>query len=796
MECSKLIKFREDNKEDFIQKLKKKFIGKINTDDIKVDFSDNDKSELKISILSKTSIKINFLNLEEFKYDIRIYHIHKISFLGFNFDCCFKLKNIDNVSNLIFNDCVFNNEMEIDVVNKLNIDFLNCTFKNYAFKNIKNCENLKIKMTSCKIDKLCFNDIKFKKIEFLKSEINILEIENDNILKFDGINCYDENNNFYFNKKYKKTISNFIISCYQCIFKDYINFKDCIFEKEVNFKDCIFEKEANFSNAKFIDNVYFNNSTFLNFVDFHECEFDGVANFFGVKFCDLVNFSSVVFKDFNKTIFINLDIDNINLEKIKKSKKLQNLEKDKEKIKLLNGFRDSFRVIKHSLSSVNNSLESSKFHKLELYVKEIELELKSNLDFRNHFSTTTKKPKTKDYNLFKQEKINWKRLIHLFLTILFIVIFYFTLDVKVTDEFLIKDIYFIAVLETIIILSRAVGLVCLFKIFKFFIKISKYTFNMLIKTLKSCYDNFLYRKNITDYSLYLIKRTINKTYIITNNKTKKYINFTEFIDASKLKLYRITSEHHTNFTKILNFTILMVAIFGMSCYFISFFINKFDFDISFFINKFDFNIIFIVLNMIFVSLFSYIIMKVGDNFYTILLLFTCLIIELSIFLTKNECLFFILFYISLVAFGFCCFICKNNLVICLTRYIAYSIFFMILVSKPTLIIPALNLNSFNESRYLEKYLKSDISTVEINKFLDKNNTIIKDEILNKKIILENFKLLKNYEKNLPENLTKAIKKDEILSSSFKSINFIYSIILGLCLYSLQKTARRNSIVPN
>ena len=70
MEYSKLKKFYEDNKEDFIQKLKKKFIGKINTDDIKVDFSDDDKSELKISILSKTSIKINFLNLEEFISDI------------------------------------------------------------------------------------------------------------------------------------------------------------------------------------------------------------------------------------------------------------------------------------------------------------------------------------------------------------------------------------------------------------------------------------------------------------------------------------------------------------------------------------------------------------------------------------------------------------------------------------------------------------------------------------------------------------------------------------------------------
>ncbi|MDU5326474.1 MAG: hypothetical protein E6133_07915, partial [Campylobacter ureolyticus] len=103
-------KFREDIKEDFIQKLKKKFIDIFNTDDIKVDFSDDDKSELKISILSKTSIKINFLNLEEFISDIGIYTIHKILFLGFNFDCCFKLKNTDNVSNLIFNDCVFNNK--------------------------------------------------------------------------------------------------------------------------------------------------------------------------------------------------------------------------------------------------------------------------------------------------------------------------------------------------------------------------------------------------------------------------------------------------------------------------------------------------------------------------------------------------------------------------------------------------------------------------------------------------------------------------------------------------------------
>lgn len=719
----------------------------------------------RLIIFSVLNKELDIQNINLKKFDFKLFNLSKIIFKNFTFINNLKLLNFDNIKYLEFINCIFKQEIKPDFISKINTKFSNCKFETNFIVEDMNCKSI------------CFDDTSFLKLKMKSCNLSYIEFIDIVANELDFNRCSIE--------KIKMKKTGCLINFFKCIFKQYLYYKNCIFKKEVKFKDCIFEKEANFSNAKFNDNVYFNNSTFLNFADFHECEFDGVANFFGVKFCDLVNFSSAVFKDFNKTIFINLDIDNINLEKIKKSKKLQNLEKDEEKIKLLNGFRDSFRVIKHSLSSVNNSLESSKFHKLELYVKEIELELKSNLDFKNHFSTTTKKAKTKDYNLFKQEKINWKRLIHLFLTILFIVIFYFTLDVKVTDEFLVKNIYFIFVLETIIILSCAVGLVCLFKIFKFFIKILKYIFKILLKTLESCYHNLLYRKNMADYSLYLIKRTINKTCITINNKTKKYINFTEFIDASKLKLYRTTSEHHTNFTKILNFTILMVAIFGMSCYFMIFFINKFDFDISF-----------IVLNMIFVSLFFYIIMKIGDNFYTILLLFTCLIINLSIFLTKNEYLFFILFYITLVAFGFCCFICKNNLVICLTRYIAYAISFMILISKPTLIIPALNLNSFNQSIYLEKYLKSDISTVEINKFLDKNNTIIKDEILNKKIILENYNLLKNYEKDLPKNLQKAIKKDEILSSSFKSINFIYSIILGLCLYSLQKTARRNSIVPN
>lgn len=50
---------------------------------------------------------------------------------------------------------------------------------------------------------------------------------------------------------------------------------------------------------------------------------------------------------------------------------------------------------------------------------------------------------------------------------------------------------------------------------------------------------------------------------------------------------------------------------------------------------------------------------------------------------------------------------------------------------------------------------------------------------------------KSYEKAL-----NALKYDEIMQSTQKSANLLYSFIMLLVIYSLTKTARRNSVVPS
>lgn len=59
---------------------------------------------------------------------------------------------------------------------------------------------------------------------------------------------------------------------------------------------------------------------------------------------------------------------------------------------------------------------------------------------------------------------------------------------------------------------------------------------------------------------------------------RKMLDFTLWFDCILLQVYRNTSNHHTNFLKILNFTILMIssyAIFGLL------FLNNMDFILSF-----------------------------------------------------------------------------------------------------------------------------------------------------------------------------------------------------------------------
>lgn len=161
------------------------------------------------------------------------------------------------------------------------------------------------------------------------------------------------------------------------IFEKSVNFERCVFLQDINFKDHTFNEIA-FNTCTFKESAYFNNSNFTKGVDFHECEFEKTACFYGVKFDETPNFSQAIFKGNLNAVNTNLNFTFDNLqERIKQEYKDFNKAKKEEDQKSLdkfaNDFRDSFRNFKNALIKDNNLLDASKFHKYELYCKEIEL---------------------------------------------------------------------------------------------------------------------------------------------------------------------------------------------------------------------------------------------------------------------------------------------------------------------------------------------------------------------------------------------------------------------------------------
>lgn len=163
-----------------------------------------------------------------------------------------------------------------------------------------------------------------------------------------------------------------------------LSFENCNFYKEVyfwfqkNFKllimeNCYFHNKVYFSGV-FKENAFFNNSHFKDYVDFCACEFEKIACFYGVSFEKIPNFSQVVFKDNTNLVNVkaNFDFRNLNIA-------IKNINKLKDEA--ANDFRDYFRIFKNILIKDNNLLDASKFHKYELYCKEIELEEKKSKIF-------------------------------------------------------------------------------------------------------------------------------------------------------------------------------------------------------------------------------------------------------------------------------------------------------------------------------------------------------------------------------------------------------------------------------
>ncbi|HFP7757301.1 TPA: pentapeptide repeat-containing protein [Campylobacter jejuni] len=728
---------------------------------------------------------------------------------------CDKIKDIP--CNVIFNNC--NIDLRIDEskgVKKDNTETIknHLYFYNCTFEKSLNLKNIIFEKT------LTFNQCVF---------YNNLDIHQNQFLDhLVFINCHDNQD--------KKITS---LDLQENEFKGYFFIKNCAIEKinlwknkfknRCYFMDSVFGNKnnenikLNFSNAHFEDNAYFNNSEFYSYSDFHECEFDDIACFYGVKFYKTPNFSACYFKEPKAVNLINVDIDKLDFKSVEKyiednykdesyKNETKGIQDEKEIFKIQNEYRlryaknlkDSFRVIKDVLITQNNTLEAQEWHKLELYAKEKELEIQLS---KNKNDNLKKESKNQVYNPKDYEKINSSRL----------------------------------------------------------------------KTLKSKLMPF----------------------------GRKMLDFTLWFDCILLQVYRNTSNHHTNFLKILNFTILMIssyAIFGLL------FLNNMDFILSFgpmTIAAMNY-IVLLMLLIIFISLTRQL---YQHGAILLFLIYSLFIISIVSFLSPIYIpAFYFLIYFVGILISYLLFICKIKLFVFISRLFAYICLIGVVILKPQLINPFVGIfssdklyeskfekrlndlntsaiinlasilqNDFNlhlkdqnisftelnsakaliiankeklkeilskvyNDKYVSDYKKvlnelenntsnvkniieeidnknnNSVVSAQLNKFLKLNfnqeidilYTIKSNFSISEKLSPEQMALFDQKDsqdklksvlallkfKSSFEGILKIINQDEITENIIKSTSVLYSIILLLCIFSLQKTARKNSIVPS
>ena len=213
------------------------------------------------------------------------------------------------------------------------------------------------------------------------------------------------------------------------------NFRQSAQPLRIDFQHCEFKDKVYFTNCEFNGNVFFNHAVFEKYADFHESIFNGVVSFYNAEFKYAPNFSTCVFQNLQATNFINVKIEGLDFGKIKEfiteykndkmyekeldllrekyraktkkikllktqckqetnryrenkqklhSKKFQACKQEKIKkyeIRYASNARDSFRTIKNVLIANNNLLDACAWHKLELYAKEHEIDLKAPTKF-------------------------------------------------------------------------------------------------------------------------------------------------------------------------------------------------------------------------------------------------------------------------------------------------------------------------------------------------------------------------------------------------------------------------------
>ncbi|EAC2141082.1 hypothetical protein BSL19_07360 [Campylobacter coli] len=312
----------------------------------------------------------------------------------------------------------------------------------------------------------------------------------------------------------------------------------------------------------------------------------------------------------------------------------------------------------------------------------------------------------------------------------------------------------------------------------------------------------------------------NKPFIAAKSEDKNSINLT--FSVLLLWIYRVTSLHHTNLPRIINFTSLNIVAFGCLVCLITY--------LSYHIDKqsnFWFRGVFIL--SVLVMAIVYLTLKKHKLKSIRLILFTFLAFLMALFLIQSITLLHLFSDVVFALFLYCLLVIA---LICLYPYInsisfvsycfnwlVYFFFVMVVVIKPQLINPFAGIFS-SDKLYESQFEKSlnDLNTsaiINLASILQNDfNLHLKDQNISftelnsaKALIIankENLLKLNDVNSNITKEvlgekyteLLKIINQDKITENTIKSTSVLYSIILLLCIFSLQKTARKNSIVPS
>lgn len=287
-----------------------------------------------------------------------------------------------------------------------------------------------------------------------------------------------------------------------------------------------------------------------------------------------------------------------------------------------------------------------------------------------------------------------------------------------------------------------------------------------------------------------------------------------------LNVYRNTSDHHNDFLKILNFTVGMIVLYGVFIFFCQACIEPY----SKFFNELKSSVIFIIIGiLVFLCCIMFYFNRkksifAKSIFFIIAMVFLVLYL-VTYFYKTNEykiILYLVMCYILSIYICYFFFNIKNIIFNIVFKFMLYLVFLFFLINSSQLINPFAGIFS-SDKLYESKFEKSlnDLNTsaiINLASILQNDfNLHLKDQnisftelnsakaliVANKENLLKLNDVNSNIAKEvLGEEYTHTINQDKIIESTIKSTSVLYGIILLLCIFSLQKTARKNSIVPS